>query len=375
MKVINARNVNDALPRGIDYLLTHGVREESRAGPVLVAPEPVSTVYTHPQERVLFSAARDANCFFHLFESLWLLAGRNDARWLDQFVSDFSSRFAEEDGTLHGSYGFRWRHHFDLEGSGATFLPDQLNTIVEILRNNPQSRQAVLQMWDPVADLGQSKKDIPCNTCVYFRVRNLNQEELTRVGVRLDPAGRNLDGSDYHLMDAKVLDITVCCRSNDIIWGCYGANAVQFAFLLEYLAARIGVGIGTYTQVSHNYHMYLDMEAKATAILAEAGGPSKPYPGDAVPLVTDPSRFDMDLQRFFSNDAIVGHSTGYTNPFFTNIAVPLYWAHRNWKAKNYKAALALLETVQDSDWRLAAEQWIQRRSMAKKAMDEASDAG
>src|SRR6202162_4336063 len=133
MKVIHARNVNDALPQGIDHLLTHCVREESRAGPVLVAPTPVTTVYSHPQERVLFSPARDANCFFHLFESLFYLAGRNDAHWLDQFVHDFSSRFAEEDGTLHGSYGHRWRKAFDF---------DQLDAVVDILKNVPKIGRA-----------------------------------------------------------------------------------------------------------------------------------------------------------------------------------------------------------------------------------------
>jgi hypothetical protein len=60
VRVINARNVNDALPAGIAYLLEHGVREESRAGPVLVSPTPVTTVYERPQERVLFSPARNA---------------------------------------------------------------------------------------------------------------------------------------------------------------------------------------------------------------------------------------------------------------------------------------------------------------------------
>src|SRR5690606_25799426 len=34
------------------------------------------TEYSHPQERVLFSAVRDANPFFHFMESLWIMAGR-----------------------------------------------------------------------------------------------------------------------------------------------------------------------------------------------------------------------------------------------------------------------------------------------------------
>jgi hypothetical protein len=118
MKVIDVPNVRYALPAGLELLQKEGVWQQSRAGEVLVLPEPVTTIYRYPQQRVLLSPKRDANPFFHLFESLFYLAGRNDAKWLDQFVHDFSARFAEDDGILHGSYGYRWRHHFDLEWGG-----------------------------------------------------------------------------------------------------------------------------------------------------------------------------------------------------------------------------------------------------------------
>jgi hypothetical protein len=53
----------------------HRKPQGSRAGDVLVAPHPVMSVTSIPTERVLFDPARDANPFFHLFESLWMLAG------------------------------------------------------------------------------------------------------------------------------------------------------------------------------------------------------------------------------------------------------------------------------------------------------------
>src|SRR5271154_5758040 len=43
------------------------------------------TEYEKPDERVLFSQTRDANPFFHFFESLWILAGREDVEFLAQF--------------------------------------------------------------------------------------------------------------------------------------------------------------------------------------------------------------------------------------------------------------------------------------------------
>ena len=125
MLVVQTRNVNHAYRQGVQLLLSQGDRETSRAGDVLVMNQPVTTVYSRPIERVLFDERRDANPFFHLAESIWMLAGRRDGKWLDTYVKDFSSRYAEPNGDIHGAYGYRWRNHFN----GC----DQLITIGEML--------------------------------------------------------------------------------------------------------------------------------------------------------------------------------------------------------------------------------------------------
>ena len=79
-------------------------------------------------------------------------------------------------------------------------------------------------MWSPVE--GEGRK--PCNTQIYFWSRN----------------GK--------------LNMTVANRSNDMIWGAYGANAVHMSFLQEYVASMCGVKCGIYTQFTHNLHAYLD---------------------------------------------------------------------------------------------------------------------
>ena len=58
MHVIKVRNVAQALEHGLRYIHQVGEAEPSRDGPVLVAPHPVATVYTHPTERVLFDEWR-----------------------------------------------------------------------------------------------------------------------------------------------------------------------------------------------------------------------------------------------------------------------------------------------------------------------------
>ncbi|KKK55035.1 hypothetical protein LCGC14_3078620, partial [marine sediment metagenome] len=86
MHVLNVRNVNEALPKMLQHLEEKGERNSSRAGEVIVAPTPVTTVYRKPMERVLFSPIRDANPFFHLIEALWMLAGRRDVATLAHYV-------------------------------------------------------------------------------------------------------------------------------------------------------------------------------------------------------------------------------------------------------------------------------------------------
>ena len=347
MFVITVDGVNDAYAQGLRYICENGQLQGSRAGEVLALPTPLTVVYEKPQERVLFDPSRDANPFFHIFEALWLLSGRNDARWLDKFVSDFSARFAEEDGHLHGSYGYRWRNHFDMEGGGNSNMPDQLDTVIRLLRANPDDRRAVISMWDPVADLGADKKDVPCNDMIFLRIRRDFDHEL-KTGT-------------------SVLDLTVCCRSNDFCFGMTGANAVQFSVSQEYLAGRIGVGIGRYYQIGHNTHLY-------TSILPKLDTPKKleTYPG-FVPMGTNWEAWDEDLKKFMawteSEDPDI-LTQGYTNTWFSTTAEPLFLAHWMWKhghklgALNYLAAFDIMAP----DWRLAAMEWMQRRlarSMSK----------
>lgn len=359
MQVIKARNVNAAYMQGLSLLRSDGVRQGSRAGEVLVMPTPVTTVYERPTERVLFEPNRDANPFFHLGEALWMLAGRNDARWLDRFVSDFSTRFAEEDGLQHGAYGYRWRQHFDVEGGGDIHAPDQLDTIIGLLKRNPEDRRIVLTMWDPVADLNTARKDIPCNTHAYLRLR---------------PAELDLPGMEEKKA-WRALDLTVCCRSNDAVWGAYGANAVHFSILQEYLAARLGAAVGTYYQISNNFHVYTEVLNKVWPIterLLVVSYYTKGEVANVYPLVSDPESFDYELSVFLQGvgDRSIG-LWSYKNSFFSQVAGPFFQAHSCWKAKEYSSAYSWLEHMpKDNDWRWAAQEWFDRRQAKRMSRDD-----
>ena len=328
MHTIEARNVNEALQEALWWLDVAGVREKSRNGQVIVSPEPVATVYEEPCERVLFSEIRDANPYFHLMEALWMLAGRNDVSWPSQFNSNFKN-YAEPNGEVHGAYGYRWRSRHD----------DQLAALVKLLRKSPDTRRAVLSMWAPEADLlpedANDKRDLPCNTHAYFSIRR------------------------------GALSMFVCCRSNDALWGAYGANAVHFSILLEYLALWGGWKVGTYTQMSYNLHAYTAIDGYPPIVPVEIGCDDRYSDADLklVPLIRHHVKaFDEDLGRFMSDPM---GDTAYTEPFFNNVVAPMYASWHDRKTKKNDGMLAA-HAIKAEDWRMACQEWILRRTDKKE---------
>ena len=132
MHVLKVRNVHEALPEALNLLQREGRQRLSRNGPVLYVPEPVTTVYRKPQERVLFWEERNANPFFHFFEGLWMLAGRDDVGVLAQFVKSISD-YSDDGERFHGAYGYRWRRFF-----GADQLKQIANTLIQDKENRRQ---------------------------------------------------------------------------------------------------------------------------------------------------------------------------------------------------------------------------------------------
>lgn len=338
IQTISVDNVNEALPCGMSMLDEVGEYEESRNGPVLVAPGPVLTEYARPWNRVIFSQLRDANPFFHLVESLWMLAGRNDLALPQAYVKQFAA-FSDDGKTLNGAYGYRWRAHFAF---------DQLYHAVAQLYKDNSTRRVVLSMWDGWSDLTNTKsKDLPCNTHCYFMVRD------------------------------KKLTMTVCNRSNDMIWGAYGANAVHFSVLQEYVACAIGLSCGPMYQLSNNYHVYCDRPdvAKLWKELPSYAGErighvlceDRYYTNEAValPLFQAPEEAGMFLRQ--CGQLLAGELGRVTLPFLKQTAIPMILAHATYTSGDKKLALETCENILATDWRLACQQWIQRRLNKEEA--------
>ena len=331
MYVLTVRNINHALYSGINLLKYTGQSVAPRGLATIEAPCPVATVYEHPCERVLFDERRDANPFFHFFEALWILAGRKDVAFLAQFNKKMAD-YSDDGDTFHAPYGHRLRHFPTRDG-----FMDQLDQAIELLSRDHDTRQVVLQIWNAEKDLGAKTKDLPCNDLIFLKIRH----------------GR--------------LDMRVCCRSNDMIWGAYGANVVQFSMLLEYLATMIGVEVGVYTQISDSFHVYTDNEQ--WKILSEdVRLPHDPYEDNVVVperLVTHRDSFDAELRgvlgalsQFKWQSISADAGILLKNHIFRDVAFPLFKAwHRH---KETHDGWRELELCPQTDWRLAAVQWLMR---------------
>ena len=341
-RVIFARNVNDALGSALNALMLTGQSNPSRNGQVLAFPYPVMTEYSTPTERVLFSPKRRANPVFHLMESLWMLAGRADVKFPSEFVKNFG-QFSDNGQDFWGAYGRRWRSWFGW---------DQIRAAINELSSNPQSRRVVVSMWDPVHSVVGGPQgdfetalegglDVPCNTQIYFDARD------------------------------RRLNMTVTNRSNDIVWGCYGANAVHMSMLQEYVAAATGWPVGRYTQFSNNLHLYTDKyPVEEMNHLSDDCFAHNYYATNqvsATPLVAvgeNIEMFDEDLRRFFqAYDAASLHEalddTFYSTKFFRATVVPMGWSWHN--RKNPATALDFLSDMPPhSDWKRAMEIWLRR---------------
>jgi thymidylate synthase len=219
--------------RAADALIHDGAPVVSRGRAVHEALHTVLRM-DDPRQRVLTVRGRRANPFFQMAETIWILAGRADAQWITGFnrqLSQFLDQAADRPGYFHGAYGERlrrWGHISKMETSGFQEM-DQLRAIIDQLSKDPGSRRAVAVLHNPHVDNPWTPtNDRPCNIAFSAQQRD----------------GR--------------LHLAVFNRSNDLTLGLAYTNIVQFTTIQEFLAAALGLEVGTYTHVSSSLHVYDD---------------------------------------------------------------------------------------------------------------------
>lgn len=317
--VIVGRNVNSVFEDLLWCVRSSGVVRKSRNGMVMQLEQPTIVTYLRPYERVLFNSLRDANPFFHMFETMWMFAGANNIDFVARFAKNMLN-YSDDGVTQHGAYGYRWRRHWYV---------DQLHAVIRELHERPSSRRAVITMWDPAADLHmmETGKDIPCNLIATVQIQH-----------------------------EKVV-LSVFNRSNDIVWGLCGSNAVHFSFLQEYIACALGRDVGEYNQITVNAHLY--MNDQGLKVLDRPRSDDY-YNNDMV--LHGPRLFTgKNGQRAFDHDAttFVAGGDNFQGSYFPEVVQPMYNA---WVAHKTNTDPDIhINKIGAKDWKIACREWIQRR--------------
>jgi|TARA_R100001163_G_scaffold43548_1_gene32891 thymidylate synthase len=102
-------------------------------------------VITLPERKLSYS--------FMFGEAAWMLRGKNDVYSVRKYV-DGVKRFSDDGVTFYGAYGPK--------------ILTQWSYVVETLRNDNDSRQAVINIW---RENPRSSKDIPCTLSLQFMLR------------------------------------------------------------------------------------------------------------------------------------------------------------------------------------------------------------
>lgn len=194
----------------VDYVMRYGQKQASRNGPTLEVSDMVIEL-AYPDRALPSGIGRKGYSYaLAALEGLQLVAGETYDDFMVK-VAPNTEQFRESDGRFHGGYGRR--------------IGDQMTTIVDRIKKDPDTRQAVVTLWDPALDAKGGKKDHPCTVMFNWRVRS-----------------------------GKLL-MSTFMRSQDVHWG-WPYDVVMFSTLHLTMAAYLGVEVGPYTHHAASFHIY-----------------------------------------------------------------------------------------------------------------------
>lgn len=141
----------------------------------------------------------------------WYLSGNPSAIEISKFAPIWKNMM-DDNGNVRSNYGWQWKRN------------DQLNKVVNQLKSNKETRQAVISIYDG-KEIDTYSKDTPCTYAVQFTILN------------------------------NKLNMTVLMRSNDLWYG-FCNDQYCFSRLQEMVSIELNIQIGSYYHFAHNLHIY-----------------------------------------------------------------------------------------------------------------------
>jgi thymidylate synthase len=170
----------------------------------------------NPKDKVMNSKKRKFNEEYAKAEWDWYLSGDPSIDKLGDIYGKVPAIWEQmalgPNNLVNSNYGYQWERGY------------QLDKVVAILKNKPDSRKAAISIYDG-KEIIKYRKDTPCTYAVQFTI-----------------------------IDNR-LNMSVYMRSNDIWYG-FCNDQYQFASLQEMVAERLSIDVGWYYHHAHNLHLY-----------------------------------------------------------------------------------------------------------------------
>ena len=204
----------------LQRIVNEGTRKEDRTGTGTLS------VFGHQmrfnlQEGFPLLTTKKLHLKSIIHELLWFLKGDTNVKYLQENGVRIWNEWADENGELGPVYGHQWRSWPDYNGGHI----DQIQDIVNALKNNPDSRRMIVSAWN-VAEVDQMALP-PCH-CLF----------------------------QFYVAEGK-LSLQLYQRSADTFLG-VPFNIASYALLTMMMAQVCGLQPGDFIHTTGDTHLYLN---------------------------------------------------------------------------------------------------------------------
>nr|DAK45711.1 MAG TPA: hypothetical protein [Caudoviricetes sp.] len=186
--------------------------QSSRDGNVAAEILNAVTIIDDPRANIVESDLRKLSKRYMIGELMWYLAADNTLKGIQNYTKAWD-RMSDDGEVVNSNYGHKIHKFYGF---------DQWEYVKNLLKADPNSRQAVIHIKNP---MDCKTKDTPCTVCLQFFIR-----------------------------EGKLF-LTTYMRSNDVWFG-FPYDVFNFTCFQIRMAMELGVGIGSYTHIAGSLHLY-----------------------------------------------------------------------------------------------------------------------
>jgi thymidylate synthase len=223
---ISAHSLDDLMMRTFEMLLASKNRINPSRGDA-VEKTGVLLKIANPRARLSRSEGRGL-LFGCIGELLWYLSGSRSVKFISYYLPNYEEE-SSDGKTIYGGYGPRLLKMHNKH--------NQIKNVIALLKAKPDSRRAVIQLFD-AADIVGNKIEIPCTSTLQFLIRQ------------------------------KRLHLIANMRSNDAYKG-LPHDVFAFTMLQELIACSLGMKLGIYKHSVGSLHLYDKDRDRAQAFVDE----------------------------------------------------------------------------------------------------------